>query len=362
MSRRLIFCATLALAAPLAGCTASDGPPVPSPPATGGAAMRLVAFDSCEQLFADLRKAAKASVGPNGLPGNPLRFPYSARGGTRTITGAPAVPAAADAAAPAFSGTNVHEQGADEPDLIKTDGRRIVTVSEGVLRVIDVATRRQTGKVDLGVGEAGDLQLLLAGDSALVLVPSFYNERLLSDQPMPNSAGVRMLLVKLTGTPTVVSRYSGAGSLIDARLTGTTARIAIRSFAPIAFPLNYDQSHPEKLIAANRAAIDKTPDAAWLPHWSVTDSTGTTQVATDCRRVSRPTDYSGASMVSILTFDLARPTLGSGDPVAVAADGDKVYATPDSLYLANDDRWRYDLFPGRRVDRARQQTELFKFA
>ena len=29
--------------------------------------------------------------------------------------------------APRYSGTNTHEAGVDEPDLVKTDGRRIVT-------------------------------------------------------------------------------------------------------------------------------------------------------------------------------------------------------------------------------------------
>jgi hypothetical protein len=32
--------------------------------------MRLVAFDSCEQLRTDLRKATRAAVGPYGLPGS----------------------------------------------------------------------------------------------------------------------------------------------------------------------------------------------------------------------------------------------------------------------------------------------------
>ena len=38
------------------------------------------------------------------------------------------------------SGTNSHEAGVDEPDLVKTDGHRIVTVAGGVLRVVDAAS------------------------------------------------------------------------------------------------------------------------------------------------------------------------------------------------------------------------------
>ena len=131
--------------------------------------MRLVAFDSCEQLFADLRKAAKAAVGPYGLPGKSADAADLPRGrrpqrdGRRRASGA--------GGGPGLLRTNVHEQGADEPDVIKTDGRRIVTVREGTLWVIDPVTRRQTGKVDLGVRGGGELKLLLTGDSALVLVP-----------------------------------------------------------------------------------------------------------------------------------------------------------------------------------------------
>ena len=362
MSRRLLFCAVLALTVPLAGCTAdSPAPPPPLPTSSGGGAMRLVAFDSCRQLAEDLRKAAKASVGPYGLPGSELVYPEVLRDGARTM--ADVAGAAPVAGAPEFSGTNVHEQGADEPDLIKTDGRRIVTVRDGTLRVIDAATHKETGKVALEAGiPGGALQLLLAGDSALVLVPTAGYRTYISDRPDPGGQQAQVLLVDLTGAPKVVSRYRGEGNLVDARMTGSTARVVLRSAPRITFPMEPGSRNQEELIAANREAIDAAPAEAWLPRWEVTDNTGTTKGQTGCERVSRPTDYSGAALVSILTFDLTRPTLGSGDPVSVVADGDTVYATPDSLYLANDDRWRFDRLPGRVPDRERQQTELFKFA
>ena len=72
--------------------------------------------------------------------------------------------------APAYSGTNDYVAGVDEPDLVKTDGRRIVTVANGVLEVIDAASRKNgldlsaTG-LDMAYGSAN---LLLSGDHALV--------------------------------------------------------------------------------------------------------------------------------------------------------------------------------------------------
>src|SRR4051812_35531080 len=135
MSRRLMLCTVLALTVPLAGCTPDPDPrpasPAVPPATTAAAEMRLVAFDSCEQLIADLRKAAKASVGPYGFGGD-MGYPEVLSSGARTIADSAAAKGAVPGAgAPqTYSGTNVHEQGADEPDLVKTDGRRIVTVSQ----------------------------------------------------------------------------------------------------------------------------------------------------------------------------------------------------------------------------------------
>ena len=41
---------------------------------------------------------------------------------------------------PDFSGTNTQEADVDEPDVVKTDGRRIFAVTDRTLRVIDVPT------------------------------------------------------------------------------------------------------------------------------------------------------------------------------------------------------------------------------
>jgi hypothetical protein len=59
-----------------------------------------------------------------------------------------------------------------------------------------------------------------------------------------------------------------------------------------------------------------------------------------CNAVRRPVSYSGANLLTVLTFDLSADALGSGAPVSIAADGDTVYATPHSLYVASDQRWR----------------------
>jgi uncharacterized secreted protein with C-terminal beta-propeller domain len=364
MSPRSLLCVSLAFTVALAGCTSDGKPPSvdgkpPSVPRTGDA-MRLVAFDSCAQLSTDLRAAAAASVGPYGFPGmggfpEPAVMADGARAGLDS-----AAEKAAPMPGPAFSSTNVHEPGADEPDIVKTDGRRIVTVSQGTLRVVDAAARKQTGKLDLGMSAGGDVDLLLSGDKALVLVSGVYGLYPAGKIASRAVDGPQLLLVDLAGAPRLISRYQGQGMLVDARQTGSTARVVLRSTPRIPFPEPMQADDSER-TSANRKAVADAPVDAWLPSWSVTTG-GTTEKGTvGCGRVSHPAQFSGGAMLTILTFDLGTARLGSGDPVSIVADGDTVYGTGTSLYVANDQRWRLQMWRGGANATPKQQTEIYRF-
>ncbi|WP_433299401.1 beta-propeller domain-containing protein [Actinoplanes sp. CA-030573] len=316
---------------PLAGCTSTHPGPGPVPTSSRSSAPKfdLVAFDSCKQLLKELRAAARKSYS-RPVPDAGI----AVDGGNRALA------AGAEAAAPAatpFSGTNVNEAGSDEPDIVKTDGRRIVTVANGVLHVIDPASRRETGRLSLG--SSGQADLLLSGDRALVLVSGF--QRILERRSLvpPSEAGAQAILVDLAGTPQVISRYRGSGRVLDARQTGSVARVVL-------------SSPPRFAESPDAATIDD-----WLPEWEVTTGGTTTKGRTACGDVSRPPSFSGLSMLSVLTFDLAAPALTDGSPVSLVADGDIVYGTPTSLYIANDQRWRIDTFR----DSSAPDSEIFKF-
>ncbi len=81
-------------------------------------------------------------------------------------------PAAATGASSAqTSATNVQEIGVDEPDIVKTDGDRVVTVTDGHLRVVDASTRQVVGSLNLTMyANWQSAQLLTAGDHAIVLL------------------------------------------------------------------------------------------------------------------------------------------------------------------------------------------------
>jgi uncharacterized secreted protein with C-terminal beta-propeller domain len=367
-SLRRLLGAALVLTLPLAaGCTSARGEQ--KQPTTVAPPMKLVAFDSCDELLADMRRAAKASVGPYGLPGD-MQFQRAdgALGGARTGAALEAVPASASA----FSGTNNHEVGADEPDMVKTDGKRIVVSAGGMLRVVDAATRTETGRLTIGgsVGYRGaGADLFLLGDHALVMLPrpamldgTFGDlpgrPGILPPRPYPQAQ--EMLLVDLAGTPKVISRYVIDGSLVDARMSGGTARIVVRNTPRFATPAGPRGDDEATATAANQKIIDSAPVQAWQPTYEVTTGGKTENGRVGCDRISRPAEFSGTSMLTVLTFDVAAAALGDGDPVSVAADGDTVYGNGSSLYIATDLSWRQN-FRAESTTPQQQQTDIHRF-
>lgn len=373
MRGRTVASSVTALAlAGTAGCSGSPGAaprPVPQP------AIRLVAYDGCDALLDGLRRATADKVGPYGLsdfPGMmPLEGDTALRKGPQAAQ--PGVPGAAPPGTPEHSTTNSHEPGADEPDLVKTDGRLIVTVTGGGLRVIDPATRKVAHTMDLpGLGgpfRGGDARLLLSGDRALVTteqMPVVPMERRpvpgpgFDDLPRPATPTTRLTLVDLSAAPKVVGTMTTDAGHVDARQTGSTVRVVMRSAPRIRFPGGDGE---KKATEANRAAALKAPLDAWLPSFQVDDGNGgpAAKYRSPCDQVSRPSSYTGSSLLSVLTFDLAK---GLGDPraIAVAADGSTVYGNGKSLYVTGTPPTPYTPYTPKKPARAAQpRTDVYKF-
>ncbi len=111
---------------------------------------QLVAFDSCGTRSPDCGRrrrrrspragcrARRPGVAGDG-PGVPPRERRRQGAHRRRRTAAYRHPRPPRSRTPT---TNIHEAGVDEPDLVKTDGRRIFLVNQGALQVVDPATRR----------------------------------------------------------------------------------------------------------------------------------------------------------------------------------------------------------------------------
>src|SRR4051794_39964157 len=112
-----------------------------------GAAHRraLHSFTSCPQLLSYARAHGKAAGGTGWVPtpfgvqsAPPSRVPKNS-GSQPTVapTAAEDQSSGGSAGSTDYSTTNVQEQGVDEPDIVKTDGKVIYAVVNGVLHAID---------------------------------------------------------------------------------------------------------------------------------------------------------------------------------------------------------------------------------
>ena len=335
----------------------------------------LQPFDSCDDELAYLKEQALAVVGPYGISGfgpisiagNGVAEDATASGGpVPPNAGAPTTVASADSAASTgagagggdFSGTNVQEIGIDEPDIVKTDGQRIVAVAGNTLYVVDIsgATPVLVGSLTLSDDAYGG-RLLLDGDRALLLTQSYGNAIPVEGGDVaiggdvvggaefaPTVQQSKLVDIDLDATrPAPRSRPPCMvdGYVLDARQIGDVARIVVRSAPeqlPFVYPSSDSQAALDKATEVNQQVIEESTIDDWLPHFTL-DRGGevTDGRLLECGAVSHPETFSGFATLSVLTVDLTAE-LGPGDAVGVLADGETVYASADNLYVTTN-RW-----------------------
>lgn len=342
----------------------------------------LVAYDSCDTALAEMKSRILPHIGPYGLEfgdfgsGVPMTAEDSAGAGRMAVPNAApaegAMPPQAKEQAPDqgqdHSTTNVQEAGVDEPDVVKTDGKRIVSITDGVLRVIDVASRAQTATVRLDTTNGGGYptQMLVEGDRALVVLNAgmvMYDHPGIvpgKGRPVPTDTfpySSQLLLVDLTGAGKVLATLAVDGSYLDARQVGSVARVVVRSTPRLQFRYPAGDLSMTALQMENREVVTDSTIQDWLPRYRLTEGGATSSgQLTSCADVSHPVDYTASGMLTVLTFDLKKD-LGTGDPVTIVADGSTVYGTDKNLYVA-DDHMMTQMPDG---PPAGSRTELYQF-
>ena len=298
----------------------------------------LARFDGCETLLDYLHTEYAARVGPWGFDHGgwispmPVAEMDMAEEAAMDEDAAPAqgTQSAAPVEGVDFSGTNVQEAGVDEADIVKTDGRRIFTLSSGRLVVVDAASRRTVGAVT--VAESWSPELFIHGDSLLLIAHS--------TSDAPDGAETVMQRIDLSGdSPQIVETLRVQGSYLSARSVGGTARVILRYDPQWNFPFVYPQGEAgeDTAEAANRAAVLASTLDDWLPRYSFGSDSSTGSRLTACGDVHAPSVFSGFGITTVVSV----PIDGGFDPsssTAVTAPGDTVYASTGSLYVATT-RW-----------------------
>ena len=330
--------------------------PAAAPAATRAKPSALPAFSSCKSLLGYARRTARLTGGRTGVPlragvVTPQVLIPPAQSDAVTALSPPPAPAAAKresaaGAAPDFSQTNVQEAGVDEPDVVKTDGRTVFAVADGRLHAIDVTgpTPRVVGSLALA-GSYGH-QLLLRGDRLLVMSSSYGGGQFAGDVVVAASQVVlsevdigSRALMKVLRTMTL------EGALVDARLTGGTARVVVGA--------SPDHIRP--------AAIGRTTVRSFVPRTVLKSNvSGRTlrRSAVACDDVRHPRRFSGLDLLTVLTIDLDKG-LFDVDRDAIMAGAQTVYASATGLYVASQ-RWVPALESGRAVPE-RGRTEIHRF-
>jgi len=328
----------------------------------------LRAFDACETFLTHLQNNALDVVGPWGLDGN---YIYGGIAVTDTLesgndsasTTAAAAEFAADAPQAArasdleagtdFSTTNVQEVGVDEPDLVKTDGRRILAIAQNKLHlvVLEGAGPRLVDSIRLP-DDTWVQDMLFDGDRVLLLASSS------GGRGTPIAAGrsslpangwwpVSVLIqvdIENDRTLQTSRRLYLDGQQLSARVVDGVARIVVQSVPTglnFVFPEGGGLRAERRAEDANRRVIEDSTIENWLPYFVLEDGSG--QVLDEgtlvkCENTYYPEEFSGLNMLNVVTVDIAGAGLSAPDAVSVLADGQIVYASTESLYVATN-RW-----------------------
>ena len=314
---------------------------------------RLVSFTSCDDLLSYVKGHGLEHVTAWGLPGQ--YWGFLARDGVAEAGDAAAgaeVPAAAPVPGVDYSGTNLQTAGVDEPDIVKTDGETLLALAQGTLFVLDVTGSSPDLVGSLSLRDLWVRDLVMVGDRALLLgetggdaIPRPLAPDVVVGGGAPISA---MVEVDLTDPahPVVARRLLVDGRYLSARLIDGVARVVVSSY-----PTGLEFTTPEgpglraerSALERNREVIEASTIENWVPYFVLEDGSGGTLsegTLLDCDSARHPEEFAGFGMLTVLTLDL---TQGLDGPVAqrsvgVMSDGETVYASRDSLYVATQ-RW-----------------------
>lgn len=351
---RMLVAVLAAVTLVLTACEGSD-------PSNGGGSpddlgIRLVSFTSCDEFLSYVKDHGVEQVTAWGLPGQSWWGPLMRDGALVAVAEEAAVAGGDAAPAPTagvdYSTTNLQTAGVDEPDIVKTDGTRLVALAQGRLFVLDVSGSSPVLLGSLALEDVWVRDLVLVGDRALLLGESAGGVTpIASDvRTIPGSSGPISALVEVDlsdpAAPRVDRKLLVDGSYLSARMVDGIARIVVSSYPTgLVFegPQGPGLRAEREAIQRNQEIIRNSTIENWVPYYVLEDGAGGTLAEgslLDCASSNRPPEFAGFGMLTVLTIDLNEGLASflPGESVGVLADGQTVYASTDSLYVATQ-RW-----------------------
>lgn len=318
----------------------------------------LQSFDECDEFLDHVKEQALERVGPYGLEGADYWGPVPMEDGLAMEEDLALDSAEAGDAEPPpttagqtggegseFSGTNVQVAGVDEPDIVKTDGDRVLAIANGTLHVVDVSGESPAELGSLGLDEGWEHEMLVVGDRVYVFgqsdVYALYGDAETADDEYypdyPSTLTISEIDISDPSEPAVTESVTVEGSYLSARLVDGTIRLIASTPQPTGFDFVTPSGPDAEDMAeeANRRVIEESTIDQWLP--AILGPDGERQILVDCSNLYAPGEFSGYSTLSVMTID-GNSGLGDLGAVGVMADGETVYSSGESLYVATN-RW-----------------------
>ncbi len=355
----LALAVVAALALLASACTDDGDPPVGLGQGEGAAG--LLTDLSCDQLV-DITQhqaeLARSNVSGFALAGEEIEALAAEADGAladeaQESGAATTAPAGRGGAGEVVAGTNLQEAAVDEGDIVKTDGSRIVALTRGQLRVVNLdGSPEVDAQLGIGSSGAGGAEMFLRGDEVVLLLPVWQGDPLVdsTEMPSPFPNGVQIMRVDLAGdTPELVETVTVEGSLVSSRMVDGTVRVVLRSAMPFmqdvwAAESTVDLSRPEEMQEAFDEVIASIGPDDVLPRMASGGTVSSIGTCGDVTATPLPTEAETAGLagrgipvaqpetVTVLTID---EDLADLAPATVSGSADIVYASPEAMYVTS---------------------------
>ncbi|MFA6299740.1 MAG: beta-propeller domain-containing protein, partial [Nocardioides sp.] len=294
---------------------------------------------SCEALRRSYVERALELIGPYGWD---FYYPQFGRGGWMLDRANAVIPTAGRLVAfkanyrgpqtnhqlSSETGTNVQEAGVDEPDTVKTDGKRLLRLKDSVLTTYDVTGEQVAELGSLDLGDLRNGEIMLAGDTVVAI-----------GNPGRRLGATRVLTVDISdpASPTLVETVDYDSALVTARQHGGDVRLVLQAGLP---RLDFVDPAPRRdgplrqrlrdAREANRQVVRESTLADWVPR--VVREDGTSEQLVDCDRMAIPRADLALDTMAVVGFSAESPS--ELDALGLAGAAPMVYESPDHLYLA----------------------------
>ncbi|PPD58172.1 beta-propeller domain-containing protein [Dehalogenimonas etheniformans] len=286
---------------------------------------------------------------------------YYAKEGIMPPVLAPVAGAANAASDAAYSGTNIQVAGVDEADIVKTDGKYVYVVSGSTIYIVQ-AFPADTAKIIAQIAITGftPRELFVDGDRLAVFGSTYstggdpgYPTILPADvkggiaiMPYPVQSGlvsVKLYDIKDRSNPKLLKSIDIEGSYLTSRKIGADVYFVVNSYP------RYAQTKPTAadLIPAYRETVgDAKP--------------GNFQPIAGYNQIGYIPPVQAASFLTIASMSMTDANREVGKTV-IAGSGENVYASLDSLYVAQTS-WPAYTGIGEVVTDNTQNTVVTKFS